>query len=352
MIPRARRSIRPRPAPSCCSPRAWSPAASRRSPCSPRSSTRSRATARTRPGSATRCARSSAPACAAAPGRRLLRHPGRAPAGVRSRHGRRAKRQRLGRLIGFVERLEQMARPFLALAGPRAVELTALLRAHLELRRGARPAGTGHVQSALGARSRRGGCGILHELLESADPEHRIAPAAYPALLGQLMAARPVRSRAPKHPRLHIWGQLEARLQHADLLLLGGLNEGTWPALVDPGPWLSGGMRQALGLSPVERRIGLAAHDFVQAACARDVVLSRAEKDAQGNPDRALPLAGAPRDPARGRGGPAGRGPRIGAPGRARSTMWRPRARSRARRLSRRSRRGRASCRSATSGCG
>jgi ATP-dependent helicase/nuclease subunit B len=98
------------------------------------------------------------------------------------------------------------------------------------------------------------------------------------------MAMRPVRSRAPKHPRLHIWGQLEARLQHADLLLLGGLNEGTWPALVDPGPWLSGGMREALGLGPIERRLGLAAHDFVQAACANEVVLSRAEKDAEGSP--------------------------------------------------------------------
>jgi ATP-dependent helicase/nuclease subunit B len=98
------------------------------------------------------------------------------------------------------------------------------------------------------------------------------------------MAARPVRSRAPKHPRLHIWGQPEAWLQHADLLLLGGLNEGTWPALADPGPWLNNSMREALGLVPVERRIGLAAHDFVQAACAPQVVLSRAEKDAQGNP--------------------------------------------------------------------
>jgi ATP-dependent helicase/nuclease subunit B len=93
-----------------------------------------------------------------------------------------------------------------------------------------------------------------------------------------------VRSRVPKHPRLHIWGQLEARLQHTDLLLLGGLNEGTWPALADPGPWLSGSMRAALGLSPIERRIGLAAHDFVEAVCAKEVVLSRAEKDAQDNP--------------------------------------------------------------------
>ena len=125
---------------------------------------------------------------------------------------------------------------------------------------------------------------LFTDLLDAADLEHRIAPAAYPAVLARLMAARPVRSRAPKHPRLHIWGQLEARLQHADLLLLGGLNEGTWPALADPGPWLSGSMREALGLAAVERRIGLAAHDFVQAACAPEVVLSRAEKDAQGNP--------------------------------------------------------------------
>jgi ATP-dependent helicase/nuclease subunit B len=35
-------------------------------------------------------------------------------------------------------------------------------------------------------------------------------------------------------------------------------------------------MRAKLGLSPLERALGLAAHDFVQAACAEDVVLSRA----------------------------------------------------------------------------
>ncbi len=207
---------------------------------------------------------------------------------LRRAYGRAAgdewQRQRLARLIGLVERLDEMARPFLALAGARTAGLTTLVRAHLDFAEGlARPErGT---SSPLWAREAgQAAAAFCTELLEAADPEHRIAPDAYPALLGQLMAARPVRSRAPKHPRLHIWGQLEARLQHADLLLLGGLNEGTWPALVDPGPWLSGGMRQALGLSPVERRIGLAAHDFVQAACARNVVLSRAEKDAQGNP--------------------------------------------------------------------
>ena len=194
------------------------------------------------------------------------------------------RRQRLGRLIAFVGRLEQAARPFVELAGARATELTALVRAHLAFAEALAGPERGAVSPLWAREAGEAAAAFCTELLEGADPEHRIAPAAYPALLAQLMAARPVRARAPKHPRLHIWGQLEARLQYADVLLLGGLNEGTWPALVDPGPWLSGGMREALGLTPVERRIGLAAHDFVEAACAQDVVLSRAEKDAQGNP--------------------------------------------------------------------
>jgi ATP-dependent helicase/nuclease subunit B len=98
------------------------------------------------------------------------------------------------------------------------------------------------------------------------------------------MRARPVRPRAPRHPRLFIWGQLESRLQHADLVLLGGLNEGSWPMTIDPGPWLNRVMREQLGLPAPERRVGLSAHDFVQAAAAPEVVLSRAEKDAGGGP--------------------------------------------------------------------
>ena len=42
-----------------------------------------------------------------------------------------------------------------------------------------------------------------------------------------MLATETVRPRFGKHPRLAIWGPLEARLQRADLLILGGLNEGT-----------------------------------------------------------------------------------------------------------------------------
>jgi len=110
----------------------------------------------------------------------------------------------------------------------------------------------------------------------------------YPALIEGLMAGRVVRPRYGLHPRLAIWGLLEARLQRADVMILGGLNEGTWPPEVDTGPWLSRPMRQNFGLPQPERRIGLTAHDFVQAASGANVVLTRAAK-----------VEGAPTVPAR-----------------------------------------------------
>jgi ATP-dependent helicase/nuclease subunit B len=78
-----------------------------------------------------------------------------------------------------------------------------------------------------------------------------------------------------------IWGTLEARVQGADLVILGGLNEGVWPATPAPDPWLSREMRLQAGLLLPERRIGLSAHDFQQAIGADQVVLSRAIRDAE-----------------------------------------------------------------------
>ena len=92
------------------------------------------------------------------------------------------------------------------------------------------------------------------------------------------MADRVVRPRFGGHPRLAIWGPLEARLQQADLLILGGLNEGKWPPETETDPWLSRPMRQRFGLPLPERRVGLSAHDFVQSASAPEVVLTRALK--------------------------------------------------------------------------
>ena len=119
---------------------------------------------------------------------------------------------------------------------------------------------------------------FISDLLESAATFPAITGTDYPALLDVLMSAQIVRPRFGTHPRLHIWGLLEARMQHADLICLGGLNESVWPREPAADPWMSRPMRESFGLPPAERRIGLSAHDFVQAFCAEKVLVTRAER--------------------------------------------------------------------------
>jgi ATP-dependent helicase/nuclease subunit B len=76
------------------------------------------------------------------------------------------------------------------------------------------------------------------------------------------------------HPRLTILGQLEARLINPDLVIMGGLTEGSWPAQPDPGPWINRPMRAMLELMQPERSIGLTAHDFAQGFGAKELVLT------------------------------------------------------------------------------
>jgi ATP-dependent helicase/nuclease subunit B len=100
-------------------------------------------------------------------------------------------------------------------------------------------------------------------------------------LLRGLMDAMPVRKPYGGHPRISIWGLIEARLQKADLMILGGMNEGVWPSLPGPDPWLAPQIRRALGLPGLEFRTGLAAHDFMSALGAPRVLLTRARRDSR-----------------------------------------------------------------------
>lgn len=93
--------------------------------------------------------------------------------------------------------------------------------------------------------------------------------------LTHFMQMEQLRPAYGTHPRLHILGQLEARLIDADLVILAGLNEGTWPPDAGADPWMSRPMRQEFGLPSPERSIGLAAHDFVQGISANEVLLTR-----------------------------------------------------------------------------
>jgi ATP-dependent helicase/nuclease subunit B len=101
----------------------------------------------------------------------------------------------------------------------------------------------------------------------------------YAELFRDLAELRAVRPRYNRYPRLAVLGPLEARLQDFDLVILGGLNEGVWPAEAQTDPWLSRPMRAKIGLDPPERRLGLAAHDFAGLAASRAVILTRSLKE-------------------------------------------------------------------------
>lgn len=121
----------------------------------------------------------------------------------------------------------------------------------------------------------------LDALFAEAEAGGTLTPREFSDLVRLSLSQGEVRSAVAGHPQVAIWGTLEARVQGADLVILGGLNDGVWPGLPDPDPWLSRGMRAEAGLCPPDRTIGLAAHDFQQAAAAAEVVLSRSKRDAQ-----------------------------------------------------------------------
>jgi ATP-dependent helicase/nuclease subunit B len=120
--------------------------------------------------------------------------------------------------------------------------------------------------------------GLFNALMQESDGLPEATPAQFADLLDTLMQGETVRAQGGAHPRLKILGAIEARLIGADRLILAGLEEGVWPQGAPIDPFLSRPMREKLGLPPPERRIGLSAHDFAQAASAGEVVLLHTER--------------------------------------------------------------------------
>ena len=185
----------------------------------------------------------------------------------------------IGDVIGFADKLQQIFKPLTDV--PYQASLSNVGRALLE------------VMESLSQDD-----GYISVLWDSADREEREHLDAFMSVMAEFIKAEdftapqgewsvlldywlyqtPIRPRVNAHPRLSIMGLLEARLVDADLVILGSLNEGTWPALPETGAWLSRPMRESLGMVAPERRIGQSAHDFVQAFSAPEVLLTRAEK--------------------------------------------------------------------------
>jgi ATP-dependent helicase/nuclease subunit B len=181
----------------------------------------------------------------------------------------------------LLERLNQILRPLEALfAAPGCAAVPTLVAAHVHAAQ-ALAGGIGDDgndalwQGDGGEEFARLFAGLL-------DPNMAYAPALaatdYPEFYRGLLSDQTIAPSGPRHPRLAILGPLEARLQQPDIVILGSLNEGSWPQAADPGPWFNRAMRQTLGLPAPEARIGEAAHDFASLLGAEQVFLTRAGK--------------------------------------------------------------------------
>jgi len=182
-------------------------------------------------------------------------------------------------LLAFVRDLGSRLAPLIDAVAAKQTTLSQLLNAHLAaaeaLAASADDEGTDRLWQGEAGEALSEALGEL-DLAANAFPP--LDGGAYPALYSALTDGLVIRPLRGQHPRLTILGPLEARLQTADVVVLGGLNEGTWPADPAADPWLSRPMRAGFGLPSPERRIGLSAHDFVELASSPEVVLTRAER--------------------------------------------------------------------------
>jgi ATP-dependent helicase/nuclease subunit B len=114
--------------------------------------------------------------------------------------------------------------------------------------------------------------------LVSSKADFPVAGQDWPDVAAALIASEVVKPAAGGDGRISIWGALEARLQTVDTLVVGGLNEGSWPRKAEPDRFMSRVMKGGLDLDPPERRIGLAAHDFMMAMGHERIVLTRSAR--------------------------------------------------------------------------
>ena len=163
-----------------------------------------------------------------------------------------------------------------------AAHLTEHVRRHIAvaeaLARGIEPGGSGQLWLEA---SGEVALGLMDTLRAEAPQGDILSAAEYRTLFETLVHEGEVREAGARHPLIAFHGHREAREMAADLVILGGLSDGVWPAATDPDPWLNRKMRRDAGLLLPERQIGLAAHDFQQAIAAKTVILTRALRDAE-----------------------------------------------------------------------
>jgi len=177
----------------------------------------------------------------------------------------------------MLERLAAALEPLTVLRGEADLDIHALVHASVTALEALGRDADGTLARLYGGDAGERLAELLRGLI-AADAPFLLASGEWPEVMGALMATETVKPARGADKAIAIWGALEARLQHVDTLVIGGLNEGVWPRRPEGDRFMSRLMKSGIELEPPERRIGLAAHDFQMAMGARNVVLARAAR--------------------------------------------------------------------------
>ncbi len=183
----------------------------------------------------------------------------------------------IGQARAMLERLAAALEPLTALRGEPELDIHALVHASVMALEALGRDVDGTLVRLYGGDAGERLADLLRGLV-AAQASFTFAAGEAPDVVGALMATETVRPARGADKAIAIWGALEARLQHTDTLVIGGLNEGVWPRRPEGDRFMSRLMKSGIELEPPERRIGLAAHDFQMAMGTKNVVLARAAR--------------------------------------------------------------------------
>jgi ATP-dependent helicase/nuclease subunit B len=198
--------------------------------------------------------------------------------GVRPQGDIRNLKNHTSKYHDFIDHLGDLFAPLSALSQD-TCSIDKIVKAHIETMEniaattdmdGAERLWVGHEGEAMAA--------LFEKILSYRSLIPPLSLSDYAEFLQRIMDGIQVRAPYGMHPRLSILGQIESRMVSADRVIMGGLNEGTWPPETGFDAWMSRPMRADIGLPSLSQKTTLAAHDFTSALGSKEVIITYAKK--------------------------------------------------------------------------
>lgn len=121
---------------------------------------------------------------------------------------------------------------------------------------------------------------ILRDTLQNAKTSTAIITLEeYAESFLQLFKGATVRQKVDAHPRLNIGNTLDMKLQSIDILIVGDMNEGTFPSNIDRNPWLAKDIIRRVNLPTCDFFVGISASDLLSFFGSKEIFFTRSEQD-------------------------------------------------------------------------